>query len=298
MFDLTDLKMIAEALSAKSIYKKQIRHHLGLGFFLSFIPGTEAFRAREHLLAIIIKYEEQDDSGIIKILSHIFYRTLFIVKTVIMNHKDSSEILSGKKNSNWGINRLNPFYYILHFLQSFEMRDFPTQEFSGVLLMILLCVIGIVVYCLSLILYIATEFLLNALHTLLIEPFLFAYEVFAQQIKNPNMEYVLISTEDYTKVAKIVNALDPENLITNVETSQEITLVVGTERKINRYEKHRNSFFFKRYKDSDLFEQTTKSILEVHTPLQINAFRFFNKFRLPNDILIKIADTLLKIQNQ
>jgi hypothetical protein len=295
LFAARDQKIIAEALTAKSIYKKQIRHHLGLGFFLSFIPGTEAFKAREHLLAIILKCEEQDDSGIIKILFHIFQRTFFVLKTVIMDHEDPSEILFGKNNSNWGINRLNPFFYILHFLQSIEGRDCPTDSCGGVILGVLLSTIGIIVYGISIILYILTEPLLNALHTLLIEPFIFAYEVLDQQIKNPNMDYALISTEEFIKVNKIVNALDPANLITNVETSQELTLVVGTEAKIVTYEKHRTSFFFKKYKDSDLFEQSSKSLVEVYSSLQINAFRFFNKDVLTNDIINKIADTRLAI---
>lgn len=37
-----------EGLEAKSIYKIQIRRYLGLGFFSSFIPGTEAFLARKN----------------------------------------------------------------------------------------------------------------------------------------------------------------------------------------------------------------------------------------------------------
>lgn len=50
---------IDNAKQAKNIYDRQIRRYLGLGFLLSFIPGTEAFIARKEYLSSLVHLQNE-----------------------------------------------------------------------------------------------------------------------------------------------------------------------------------------------------------------------------------------------
>ncbi|MBA2657650.1 MAG: hypothetical protein H0U70_11840 [Tatlockia sp.] len=107
--ELTDQTFLNNALSAKSIYKIQIRRYLGLGFFLSFIPGTEAFIARINLLSVIESCEEQAISWIVTTPFYLINRAINVIADGISN-ESFLELLQKKS---WGINRLNPFFYLM-----------------------------------------------------------------------------------------------------------------------------------------------------------------------------------------
>ncbi|MBA3535832.1 MAG: hypothetical protein H0T84_04370 [Tatlockia sp.] len=113
-YQLSSTLAIMEAEESKAIYKKQIRRYLGLGFFLSFIPGTEPFLARKALLSSILILESLDRLGGQKAIewfdTNIFIRTFFSI--LYHNFKtDFVTILLKKDDKFAGINRLNPFFY-------------------------------------------------------------------------------------------------------------------------------------------------------------------------------------------
>ncbi|MBA3535778.1 MAG: hypothetical protein H0T84_04075 [Tatlockia sp.] len=300
LLESTNKKFIDEALIAKLIYKKQIRRYLGLGFILSFIPDSDPFKARINLLAVIERGEEETSNDFIKSPFHILFRTFYELITVVENEElKLTEILFEKKNLKWGINRINPFFYLFKFLQdltsSLKQGPGQTDSIFGALLWLAVLAIGIVSYYVTIILYFLSEPLFNFLHTLLIEPFIFAAEVINQKITDHSMDYALIPTDEFYKVNKIVTAFEPANLIIDAEITPTLTLLTGSEEKIYNYKKHHSGLFFKKYQDTDLFEKSNKTIAEANAELQLTAFKFFNKERLPMDIIDKISQHRIDI---
>lgn len=108
LLETANQQFAMEALIAKSIYKKQIRRYLGLGFILSFLQDTDPFKARINLLSVIEKGEEESQNPIIRSPFHIFVRTFIDMMTAVKN--DFTESLLEKKELQWGINRFNPFF--------------------------------------------------------------------------------------------------------------------------------------------------------------------------------------------
>lgn len=229
--------LIEEAMVAKSIYKKQIRRYLGLGFFLSFIPGTESYLARKNLLSVISRIEAKvEESGknsdAINPL-HFFMRTFY---ALTYNHLevDFSEILI-QENYLAGINRLNPFLYLTQLAKLLILNSYnllcnlkeKAPNFVQITLWLFCPIIlpiymtGLLACLIGLVCYFITELILNSLNTLLIEPFQFVFEVIMQNVKNSHLEFSYLPTDDYLKQA-IMNAYNHlKNLRTfNDSTSQ------------------------------------------------------------------------------
>ncbi|MBA3535833.1 MAG: hypothetical protein H0T84_04375 [Tatlockia sp.] len=315
-------KIVQEAIIVKSIYKKQIRRYLGLGFLLSFIPGTEPFLARKSLFSSIKSIESLDSFGekaIPEFLSNIFLRT---VGSMLYHNVESSflDIMLGRNTNFAGLNRINPFLYPVYFTifiikkyqeLLFEILDYPTYLPFAV--KILVYPILYVVYAIAIILlviyaglYVLTEFLLNTLHTLLIEPFIFAFEVMHQFVSGWGMDLAYMPTEDYKNLNQLVVAMDNEVLeqaelsnSLNVFTAEELTLVESTAKVIDTMEKHRNSFFYQLNKDN-LFQKTPKAIKASYHHLEnLRTFSYFTHKEManifPKELTKVISDMSLKL---
>ncbi|MBA2653278.1 MAG: hypothetical protein H0U73_13595 [Tatlockia sp.] len=291
-----------EAIAAKSIYKKQIRRYFGFGFFLSFFPGTEPFLARMTLFSIMTRVDDDFfKSNILSILAHLFHRTFeSIVHSVI----DSSAVgllqIIFREKQRWGANRLNPFLYLTKLLTPiviiisfiFDRIISSLSHSKEIILHIILSSVYLVLAVATFIyfaLYFITEILLNSLHTLLVEPSIFAYEVITQLITNWSLQFTYTATDEFYKINNLKEALEAENTSDIVETckpkvykTMEFTLVESTEKQISSYKKHRDSYFFKAFKDSDLFQQKKEIIVEKHQRLEsLNTFYLFASRTFP-----------------
>ncbi len=305
-----DIVMVTkEAEIAKIIYKMQIRRYLGLGFFLSFIPGTEPFLARKILLEAINNLESlQDRHGnqqlIIGVLGNIVVRT-FMVILYHSSKTDFVDLLLPKEGGIPKANRLNPFLYptklvffiitSTNFLPLRYLFSYP-PELPIILkipvypiLFIAIGVLGVLIIA-SFILNLATELVLNSLHTLVVEPFIFAYEVIHQFVTNRGLDFAYMPTDDYKKVNRLANALG-DQLINDAELNdslkdyqvQGLTLIESTERVINAMEEHRNSFFFRLNKGTDLLEKDDETIADSYNQLtNLRKFSYFTQNEMPN----------------
>ncbi|MBA2709628.1 MAG: hypothetical protein H0U57_03425 [Tatlockia sp.] len=251
--------IITLADAAKAIYKKQIRCYFGLGFLLSFIPGTDAFLARDNLLSVIIKIElkVKGSKGVTIALGRpfafvsplfIFIRPFFAI-LFFNGVYNLSKILKGVNDHSWGLNRINPFLYFVQLIRFFivalnlkskiEKTTLPSWLHW---LLSPLYIIGTAGFLIGFLLYFTTEIILNSLNTLLVEPLKFIYEVIFQFFETWNLEFTFIPTDDYLKIDKTLTSLsnnptslDEDNLynsnesnITKVYETQELTLIECT----------------------------------------------------------------------
>jgi hypothetical protein len=318
---------IDDAKEAKAIYKKQIRGYLGLGFFLSFIPGTEPFLARKALLSSILNLESLDDiaggKAIPGFMKNIFTRTLFALLYHYSN-TDLATILLKRDDKFAGPNRLNPFLYPTKlFVFTLEMTAPSLQKlFYGIedLPLILkipvyasLAVIGsiaTIAIVIGLLINFTTELVLNSLNTLLFEPFIFVFEVLQQLVNSWGLDLAYMPAEDYKKVDRLITAID-ENLINDVKqndslrinTTTDLTLIESTEKVIDTMEKHRNSLFFKVNKDTNLEKIQPATIKNSYNQLELlRKFSYFTHIEManefPKELTHNILDTWLKINSK
>jgi hypothetical protein len=304
--DEPESKVIVEAIIAKSIYKKQIRRYFGLGFFLSFIPDTEPFKARENLLANIEILESFEDliPGFMKTPLHIFTRNL--VGPMYHHMEDNFiTILRGNNDNFGGLNRLNPLLYPIQLILAISkfidniLQD-SEWEFPRLPLILKIAVYPIlfILYCIYsltlgtfLLLYFTIELILNTLNTLIVEPFQFAYEVIHQLISTWGLEFASMPTDDYSKVNQLLNAVDNtlmyEALTTDslkIYQTTELTLIESTDTLINSMQKHRSSYFFQLNKDSDLFQKDDKTIADSYNKFtNLRQFSYFTHKEMPNE---------------
>ncbi|MBA3535834.1 MAG: hypothetical protein H0T84_04380 [Tatlockia sp.] len=319
---------VHDANMAKSIYKKQIRRYLGLGFFLSFIPGTEAFLARTTLLTKIEILESMKEPGgdnlipaIMKTPLHIFVRTFFSIIFLNYNHKLKSVLFKSKPYVQ--LNRLNPFIFpIQFFMLVFRFIDQNPEEFDSLrnlhpLLKILVFPPFFIVYCilcliliLSFVLYLTTELILNSLNTLIVEPFKFAYEVLHQLVSSRNSEFAYMPSDDYNNLSQLLNAIDNnqidaalEAMALNVYQTKELTLIEGPENLITSIETHRNSFFYKVNKNRGLFLKNEQTIADSYKQFEnLRSFSYFRHHELPNvfpkELTQQIANICFDLDSQ
>ncbi|MBA3536865.1 MAG: hypothetical protein H0T84_09685 [Tatlockia sp.] len=319
---------IEDAKETKAIYKKQIRRYLGFGFFLSFIPGTEPFLARNALLSSITKLESLEYIVGEKILlpvfhSNIFFRTLFSILYHNLN-TDFSTILLNRDTRFVGLNRLNPFLYptkLFTFLLDLNINSL-SRLFHGIqnlplilkipvysALFIPVSIIAISLIT-ALLLYFATELVLNSLHTLLVEPFIFAYEVLYQLIESWGLDLAYMPTTDYKQVNRLVTAIDDQlindakqNDNLHINLTNDLTLIESTEKVINSMEKHRNSFFLRLNKDHNLETLGDKTIKNSYNQLEfLRKFSYFTYIEManvfPKELTQNILDTWLKLNSK
>ena len=233
----------------------------------------------------------------------------YIVTCLLIKHdktlayvreKKFKEILLGET----GINRLNPLFYLGFLIGSFMFlsgmlfhRLLPLNARAYVYppLLIILSVVG-GTYAL---LYLLTELTLNSLHTLFVEPFIFAYEVIHQLVTHWSVEFTYTPTEDYLKVNKMLVAIGNNQPGSGKSYStKELTLIETREEEISFYKKHHESFFFKFYKDTTLFNKDPVRIAKSYS-LFVNLYRstYFSKKELPKDVLRYTANTCFKLDS-
>ncbi len=306
----------SEGFAAKIIYKKQIRRYLGLGFFLSFIPGTEAFKARENLFAIIVKLEPIDTGTLpARLISsplHIFFRTFAAI--AYFNIEFSLSQILFRKNDIGGLNRLNPFLYTTKlFFIIFKRNEYLMDliffnskiPFIIRIPIFLLGAVVLVILALVAVLYFITELVLNSLNTLFIEPIQFVFAALHQFVTS---WVTSIPTADYSKVHSIVRDVEPR-LSNRAKTyhTKELTLIESSEDVINSYDKHHNSFFYNFYKDRDLLKLTTLPIFQESILIAYNQFENLRKFsyfthkeirnEFPKELNQKIIDNCLELDD-
>lgn len=278
-------ELAIEALNAKSIYKKQIRRYLGLGFLLSFIPGTEAFKSREALVQSIFVLEA--NVALHGSALYVIFRPFFILYShFIRIYQNPNELplrinpegLEPLEKAPDGLNPLNPFFYVLHFFSYLLMQVIHRSHKSADLLSSPLkyLIIGLdtlarrlleALLFIIFILFIITELVLNSLNTLLIEPFKFAFEVIVQLGQTWDFEFAYLPTDEANKLNNLIEAVANVQLErepnSNVKTSK-YTLILVPAKLIKTIENHRNSYFFKQNKDTDLFQKTKPEIREAY----------------------------------
>jgi hypothetical protein len=306
---------------AKTIYKKQIRRYLGLGFFLSFIPGTEAFRARENLFETIMHLEANNLKGgellprLMNSPLHIFFRTFAAI--AYFNIESSFSQILFRKNDIGGLNRLNPFLFLTKLFFMVLKHSNPLIDFlffnsrMPFILKIPIFTLGamvVAVLALVAVLYFITELILNSLNTLLVEPIRFVFEVLHQFVKS---WITSMPSADYPKVNRIVEAVDGklinEAKLSNslqVYQTKELTLVESTDEIIGSFEKHRNSFFYEINKDRDLFKDISSLETISIAYNQSENLRKFSYFthkemlnQFPKELNKKIIETCLKLND-
>ncbi|MBA2657075.1 MAG: hypothetical protein H0U70_08845 [Tatlockia sp.] len=310
-----ELYMIAESKTAKIIYKKLIRQYLGLGFPLSFLPGTEAYAARINLLSVIARLEEyRQNSTLDNIYIHLFKRTLASIKYSL-----DRERFQGDKV--WGANRLNPFFYLTQMgvifvglLARINFKLPPQLEFLGdyivlldhllIPLYIITFVMLVLVMCVHFTLYFATEILLNSLNSLIMEPFIFAYEVLKQFFEKE--QFTQIPSIEYSELDPLRKTIDMngEVIETDKQARLEIpkcypttekTLIEGSKELINSFKFHQNTLFFKAYKNTGFFQQDKEIIQDSHAQLKaMQAFYWFALQLFPIELSEIIFDCCVK----
>jgi hypothetical protein len=249
--------MLNELETAETIYKKQIRRYLGLGFFLSFIPGTEIYLARENLLSIIEEAELENErrepvfSFIINSPLHVILYTIVTIGSSFRNGLTSTL----KRNEDEQVNRLNPFLYITQLLVLI-LKEMPEIALFYVVLIPLLVVFTILQF--------VTELVLNSLFSLLIEPLIFGYEVIEQLVTEWPLEYASTPTEDYKKVNKLLNATNDPMYYNETYSTKELTLIEARKQSISSYKKHEEHAYFKLYKNTGLFDKRDSKIAEAY----------------------------------
>ncbi|MBA2657076.1 MAG: hypothetical protein H0U70_08850 [Tatlockia sp.] len=272
-----------ELIAAQDIYTREIRSLLGFGFVLSFIPGTEPYSARMNLLSHIIRFES-NHTAIHNILNYLF---LSQVKSIYKSLFETDNLFKLiRKNKKW--NRVNPFLYLtklfIYFIFIIIGLVIGLASFVSVLLelhnnkkldlflmIIFLPIFYIFMFALSwpvlayMVLYYITELSLNFLYTLLVEPFIFAYEVIKQLYDNWSTQSLLIPTEDFLKLTDLSVAVELQTIEANAKyleveidnlqeqisslkeilPTSELTLIEGSKDLITNYKKYQNSVFFK-----------------------------------------------------
>lgn len=303
---------INEAIMAKAIYKKQIRRYLGLGFLLSFIPGTESYLGRSILLSVITKVEAELTGEDRAFFGTPFYFLGSALHAIICNHSDIDflRILFRKYSDFGGLNRLNPFLYLTQLIkQIIIISNKIFNESKNELLLVLkncflylivlpLCPVILIMAVIGFVSYLATELLLNSLNTLLIEPFKFLFEAVHQFVKTSDSEFSFKPTEDYIKINRLMDALSDkpdENRIHIAYQTKELTLIEGPEKLIKAIDHHQNSVFFKHYKSTDLFEKEDQTIANAYGQLEnYKTFNFFTRDILPTELRQVITNFCLE----
>ncbi|MBA3536607.1 MAG: hypothetical protein H0T84_08365 [Tatlockia sp.] len=312
---------IVEPLVAKIIYKKQIRRFLGLGFFLSFIPGTDAFKARDNLFETILQLEsqlrfntspdpiKQFMGWLITSPLHIFFRT-FVAITYENLAKEFPDIIFRKEDIG-GVNRLNPFLYPTKLFCMFLDNNntlidsiFFNNSIPFILRIPIYAVgaILIAVFALIALLYFTTELILNCTNTLLVEPFRYAFETIYQLVTSWNLDFRYIPSADYPKINKILHTVDKklidaeENSALQAYQTPDLTLIESTDKIIAAFEKHQNSLFYRINKDKNLVNQSRREILNSYNELEnLRTFSYFTHKEMPNlfdsALTQKIIDT-------
>ncbi|MBA2710998.1 MAG: hypothetical protein H0U57_10435 [Tatlockia sp.] len=325
-YDISE-ELFDESTVAKSIYKKQIRRFLGLGFFLSFIPGTEPYIARKELFSTIEKLEskmgeseEKPMYGLVKSPFHMLARTLMVLVYFHVN-SDFDKVFPDVGQ----LNRLNPFLYpfellkffflrMLQFFDQSEPEDEEEQEPEWPSFLLIISVIAVIIvlpvfFAINILilsylgLYFITELALNSLNSLLIEPFKFIYEAIEQFMLTQSLGFTYLPTNEYQKINKLLEALNKEKLEeTDIEKSivlyktKEFTLLEAPEKLILPYENHRNSCFFQFYKDSDLFQKSSETIRASNNLFtNLSTFSYFSRTYIPQDVIKLIANTCLTL---
>ncbi len=317
MSDL-ESELVNNATIAKSIYKKQIRRYLGVGFVLSFIPGTEPFKARENLLANIERLESEEVliPWFMKTPIHILAR-----HTIGPIHQHFEEdfitIIRGNNEYFGGLNRLNPLLYPVHLFILFvrfldHNLDFSEWELGYLHPLLKLPIVTILfiiysIFCLVsgafCLVYLITELILNTLNTLIVEPFQFAYEVIHQLISTWGLEYASMPTDDYNKVNQILNAIDNTLMYDALKTNSlkvyqtpELTLIESSKDLIDSMQKHRNSFFFQLNKETGLLQKDDKTIENSYNQLlNLQQFFYFTHKEMPHEFPIELKQQISAI---
>lgn len=324
-------KVLTEGRQAKLIYKKQIRRYLGLGFFLSFIPGTDAFRSREALSNFIHKVETNeselfDEGNILSFPFNILWTTFRAL------YHSWEKIIVGEisyKEDLKGLNPLNPFLYLTHLVvllikPIFEWMNTPIKKdddnfldslfsFSKPLAFVFFIILSLITYILGipiailLVLFLATELVLNSLNTLFIEPVKFAFEAIQQLVETWGFEFACLPTEDFEKLEYLIEAEDIElfkELSTKNQFSSqtsELSFIVNSPKAIKTLKEEHHSFFFEQNKDKNLFRENNRKKIRANynefTNLKI--FYFFTKQIellnvFPTELTKSIFDLCLK----
>ncbi|MBA3537626.1 MAG: hypothetical protein H0T84_13630 [Tatlockia sp.] len=309
----SDEEHVLQVNHAKLIYEKQIKRYLfGLGFFLSFIPGTEAFIARKELYTSLITHPassyELADPILGALLGTITKYTYSRFGRFNFDFDEAFyKIIHGTGAKSWLLHPFNIFQYLagmLEFMRNFFWHQYEfdssinqlTRSFFGILLAIDFLLLVAVIF----LLVIPTEFVLNAIDTLIFDPIRFIVGEIKQSYDYYDKEFLYVPTEEYNKVTMIKDALNTsaqENPLTIISANQ-FTLEITSSEKKNQYTTYANGFFFKTYKNDPMFlEKDYKSIAATHRTLEnLERFYFFNKSSatLPNDVVKLITATSLE----
>ncbi|MBA2710715.1 MAG: hypothetical protein H0U57_09010 [Tatlockia sp.] len=309
-------------LEAKTIYKKQIRRYGGLGFFLSFIRGTEAYTARENLYEIVNKGDEDIIKHLPTILEwmvnspfHVLIRTLASIAHSSFE-LELSETLFRTYDAG-GANRFNPFLYLAKFFVLLIDLIEPLIDLTifnqkiPIIFRIPFVAIGLMFLSFGFIfavLYFTTELVLNTLNTLLVEPVRFVFEVIQQLITGWNSEFKSYAPENFKKLNNFTQAVDPhpfdeaikDNSL-NIYNGSIVTLVESRKDVLLSLDKHQNHAFFQANKNTPLFNLHPHTILKAyrnHNMFQnFLFFSHFTKTSMANLFPVELTAKIVNICN-
>lgn len=232
--------------------------------------------------------------------AHIFARTLLFIPTLC-----SRKILEREDISFWQLNRLNPFLYLSQLIKYIFSIPNPAGN-SRWLHLLLLLVITVPVLILGLIFiinipfFIIAEFTLNSLNTLLVEPFLFGYKVIRQSFTDWTFSY--FPSDNFLKLNRLLSITHTEDATFEFKIygayylTRELALLVAPEETLICYEKHQNSFFFKTYKHTSLFQKDNQTIVTAYNELEnLRVFSYFSRNLLPKELRKSIIEICLQL---
>ncbi|MBA3536864.1 MAG: hypothetical protein H0T84_09680 [Tatlockia sp.] len=154
-----------------------------------------------------------------------------------------------------------------------------------------------------------TELVLNSLHTLFVEPFIFAFEVLQQLINSWGLDLAYMPTEDYRQVDRLITAIGDDSISNakqndnlHIIQTKDLTLIESTKKVIESMEKHRHSFFLKIIKNKDLENIGVETIESSYNQLELlRKFSYFTRIEMahefPKELTHTILDTWLKINS-
>ncbi|MBA3537321.1 MAG: hypothetical protein H0T84_12045 [Tatlockia sp.] len=309
-FNDANLINVQELNYVKLIYEKQIkRYFLGLGFFLSFIPGTEAFIARKELYKNLITHPK---SSAYEFLDPIV-GTLFGTMSNYTWGRDFDfdeaffKLIHGTGAKYWVHHPINIFQYLAGMLESlrhffwneYEFNNNPEALLTRFGFGILLAIDFLLLVSVIFLLVIPTEFVLNMIDTLIFDPLRFIVEEIKQSYDYYDKEFLYVPSEEYNIVKMINNALNiPAQENSTTISANQYTLEISSSEKKNQYTTCVNGLFFKTYKNEPMFwKKDHKAIAAAHRTLEnLERFYFFNKSMdvLPKDMVNLIAAVSLE----
>lgn len=283
---------------AKIIYEKQIRRYLfGIGFIFSFIPGTEAFRARMELLETLMGYLYTHPGEFFMPIGNAIEMSIldFSFK------KSVDYAISGKTESR--LHPFNLFQYVLIAQVSLVAYvcdinnhiPFWIIAMTSFLNSLLLVAIGTMM--------LIVEFALRIADSIIFEPIRFFIEELKEKFDNDGKTFIYLPEEELNVAVALDLAIHKSpNKAQALEhySSRNFKLILANAEESIRISRCKASLFSQKYSCHALIGRSDSWIATTWTLLQ-NLMQFFIYAKsecIPGDIFEVIEKICEQVVNQ